>query len=128
MRRMKRKEYDMAMVCVATTNSSFVVPASDVRTIVTGAVLATGALVTTVGTVVGFPREEQPMVVDGRGNVVVEENEKIIFKRADGHGHYVEFVLPDDLNELQVRNAELEKVFEDRFVFSGDEKEERELI
>jgi hypothetical protein len=57
--------------------------------------------------------EFQPMVVDGKGNVVVEENEKIIFKRTDGHGHLVEFVLPDDLNALQVRNAELEKVFEE---------------
>ena len=121
-----RREYDVPMVHVATAKSSFVVPASEVKPLFAGAVLATGALVTTVGTVVGFPREE-PALVDGNGNVVVEENGKIIFKRTDGHGHYVEFVLPDDLNELQVRNAELEKVFDDKFAFSGDEKE-RELV
>ena len=94
--------------------------------------MTTGSVSPGSGSFVGLDMTspKPPTLIDGTGNVVVVEENKLIFKGADGQ----RFVLPDDLDKLRAKNGEFEKAFEDCFVLGRIgrelvvEKNKEELI
>jgi hypothetical protein len=69
-----------------------------------------------------------PVLLDGHGNRVCIEDGKFKLTVNDGTGP-VEYTIPDDIEQLKEKIVHLEKVFNDKFVFSGNgEEKEEELI
>ena len=83
--------------------------------------------IVTPGSVVN-EKPQLPVLLDGHGNRVCIEDGKFKLTVNDGTGP-VEYTIPDDIEQLKQKVADLSKVFDDKFVFNGNgEEKEEELI